>query len=222
MRINLIPLVDLYDNKNKPDSSDVSSITGMLGEELATALFCDFIERNKGIIEKVSNQCTLGSQSGKRLDRWIHVELNGKRYRFQTEIKNWSSHSKGGRKYPSNANELMGYRKNRWVKDFDNESKVFKTEACNKVLTPMKTNQNVGAGCVKPLIIFWDSMHPDGLDEEFFEVDVNCIGFHKLFVFSMSTYVHKLIGQKIEFVDTSLMTLKARMEKISNIVSIFA
>jgi hypothetical protein len=170
--LNLLALVDFYDRKVPESVGHANAINAVMGEEFATALFLDFADRNNLRPTVVSDVCTQGTKKGKRLDRWIQITENDKTIYFQTEIKNWSAHSIGGRLTPiiESEDELIPYRIARWKLQFDTDTNVLRQGPASKVLIKMKApDVNVE---IRPLLIFWDSMHPDGSPNPFFSVKV--------------------------------------------------
>lgn len=195
--INLRTLIDFYDKKVPNSIGHATAINAVLGEDLAISLFCDFASRNNLSPKFLSEKCTQGTNSGKRLDCWIEINENSKPVHFQTEIKNWSAHAFSGKVIPSIESDenMVNFRKSRWENQFDNSAQTLKQEPAKKVLIQMKAlDPSVE---IRPLIIFWDAMHPDGEPNEFFSVKVNSDNFQNLWVFSMSNYVRNLIQMGI-------------------------
>ena len=195
--LNLLALIDFYDRMVPESKGHANAINAVMGEEFASALFLDFAARNNLSPTIISDVCTQGTKNGKRLDRWIQIIENNKTIYFQTEIKNWSAHSISGRKTPvtESEEELIPYRIARWKTQFDEDANILRQDPANKVLIKMKS-PDINAE-IRPLIIFWDSMHPDGSPIPFFSVKVNGSPFDFLWIFSMSTYVRNLINQGI-------------------------
>jgi hypothetical protein len=130
---------------------------------------------------------------------------------YQVEIKNWSSHSLGGRKLPAEASDedKKLHRLNRWKRQWNEETFQLKEKTAKKVLVPMRPINNHSK--VLPLICFWDSMHPEGLDEALFEVDTNNKLFPKLWVFSMSNYVRFLRLNGKESIELEMQDTENRL-----------
>lgn len=209
--LNLPALIDFYDRKVPESEGHATAINAVMGEEFASALFLDYAARNHLNPSIVSEICTQGTQKGKRLDRWIQIIENGKVVHFQTEIKNWSAHSFSGKKNPINESEeyLAPHRVARWRIQFDSESESIRQDAAKKVLIKMKAIDQKAE--IRPLIIFWDTMHPDGKPEPFFKVRVRDSSFNYLWVFSMSTYVRNLISQGIHEVKVEMPSVTDRL-----------
>jgi len=188
-----------------------TAINAVMGEEFASALFVDYANRNNLNPSIVSEICTQGTQKGKRLDRWIQIIENGKIIHFQTEIKNWSAHAFSGKRIPSNETEeyLVPYRIARWKIQFDSEGDSIRQEPAKKVLIKMKAVDPEAE--IRPLIIFWDAMHPEGKPEPLFNVKVKDSPFDSLWVFSMSNYVRNLISQGIYEVKAEMPSVIDRL-----------
>lgn len=209
--LNLPALIDFYDRKVPESEGHATAINAVMGEEFASALFLDYAARNHLNPSIVSEICTQGTQKGKRLDRWIQIIENGKVVHFQTEIKNWSAHAFSGKKIPIIESEenLVPYRIARWGIQFDSDNGSLRQEPAKKVLIKMKAINPEAE--VRPLIIFWDAMHPEGKPESFFNVKVKDSPFEVLWVFSMSTYVRNLISQGIHEVKAEMPSVTDRL-----------
>lgn len=209
--LNLPALIDFYDRMVPESKGHATAINAVMGEEFASALFIDFAKRNNFSPIILSDVCTQGTKKGKRLDRWIKVIENDKAVYFQTEIKNWSAHAFSGRKTPvtESEEELIPYRVARWKIQFDTDANTLRQEPAKKVLIKMKAPDLNGE--IRPLIIFWDSMHPEGSPEPFFSIKVDDAPFNLLWVFSMSTYVRNLINQGISEIDVEMPSVVERL-----------
>jgi hypothetical protein len=209
--LNLVALLDFYDRMVPESVGHANAINALMGEEFASSLFLDFAERKNLRPTIVSDVCTQGTKKGKRLDRWIQIIENDKTIYFQTEIKNWSAHSISGQKTPLTESEedLIPYRIARWETQFDTDANVLRQEPANKVLIKMRAPiVNVE---IRPLIIFWDSMHPDGSPNPFFSVKVDSSSFELLWIFSMSTYVRNLINEGISEINVEMPGVVERL-----------
>ncbi len=217
--VNLRVLVDFYDRKVPKSIGHATAINAVLGEDLAIALFCDFanVEGLSPIF--LTNKCNQGKNKGKRLDCWIQVTEKESIIHYQTEIKNWSAHAFSGKSIPgieSNEN-MVAFRKSRWENQFDNSIQSLKQEPAKKVLIKMKALP--GNVEIRPLIIFWDAMHPEGEAKEFFSVPVSSADFNELWIFSMSTYVRNQISKGRSEINIEMPEVDTRMEWLSKIYS---
>ena len=219
--INLEELLEFYDYRVEGSIGHASAINAVLGEDLAVALFLNYSIANALDPKVLSTKCNPGTKKGKRLDRWISTTDKVKKtVHYQTEIKNWSAHAIGGLEAPRvdlNDEKMIAYRMNRWERQFDDQRKQLRQEPAKKVLErmlPIDKNAEV-----RPLIIFWDSMHPSGEAEEFFRVDIKDAAFKHLWVFSMSTHVRKLIDRGVEEIPVDLPAAVNRIEWLEKIYS---
>jgi hypothetical protein len=196
-KLQLNKLLDFYDKRVIGSSGHASAINAVMGEDLAIALLIDYFSRKDHQAVLLSRKCTQGTRKGKRLDAWIEISNEDGAFQYQTEIKNWSAHAIGGRVSPEHETKesMVAYRINRWQNQFSVERRTLKDEAAKKVLVPMQSQSPDWRP--RPLIVFWDAMHPTGLTQEFFSVEVLSEHFNKLWVFSMSTYVRNLISTGI-------------------------
>ncbi len=221
MVINLKKLLELYDTKTPKNIGCVAAINAMIGEDLAVALFFHYATGKKFNPTVISEKCTQGKNKGVRLDRWLSIKDGDQVIYYQTEIKNWTAHSYRGKSCPVNldVNGMKAYRKGRWEQRFDISSQSLRDVSANKVLVPMRFDGTIEPEAeIKPLIIFWEAMHPEGLSEEFFPVDVNGSNFEKLWIFSMSNYVRNLIDENIATkIDVNMPAVDARIEWLNSI-----
>jgi hypothetical protein len=221
MVINLKGLLDLYDHKTKNNIGCVSAINAMIGEDLAVALFLDYARGEKLNPSVVSEKVTQGSTKGVRLDRWLSVQESNKVIYYQSEIKNWTAHSYRGKSLPNNLDEegMKKYRKDRWEQRFDISNKCLRDTSANKVLVPMKLDTTIAPDAeIRPLIIFWEAMHPEGFTEEFFSHPVSGKDFDELWVFSMSNYVRNLIDKdKVTKIEVNMPAVDARIQWLNTV-----
>ena len=218
--LRLSSLISFYDYPDRKSQGHATAINSVIGEEFASALFLHH-ERSRGhSANRLSGGCNQGTQRGKRLDCWIRVNNGDAEVFYQTEIKNWSAHAIGGKSPPENMADglaMASYRINRWNNQFT-PSKRFKQESAEKVMIPMRRPPE--AKEVRPLIIFWDAMHPDGKAEPLFEVSLRDYPFDRLLVFSMSAYARQLVSQGIEQIFVEMPLAERRMEWLGELTPI--
>lgn len=206
-----IELLRFFDEKPAGSITHVGSIATLLGEDLNTALFVDYLD-GIGAKATVCNQSvTTGKRKGPRLDRWIDVRWSDdSKTVFQTEIKNWSAHSPGGEVLPVDADTqtIAEYRQRRWDRRWNEESRLLTDgERTLKVLVRMKPPEGVDAEDVRPLLIFWEAIGPPELDH-LFEVPNPSHEFPKeswprshefpeLWVFSVSSYLRSVAAETL-------------------------
>lgn len=187
LRVSTRELIKFFDDPDAACAGHASAIAAVAGEDLGASLFCHFIESEGGTAQVLSNRCTQGTKSGVRLDRWILVTRNGRTVLYQAEIKNWSAHAIGGRRFDvaSEGEAAVAYRAERWEKEWDGAT--FLKKQVRKVLTPMKPPRS--DVIVEPLVCYWTALHPRGEAHPFFEVALRDGPFTTLSVFSMSSYL---------------------------------
>lgn len=202
-----------------------SGIVGMFGEDLNAACFQRYMESQGHSVTVRPEPVTTGKQEGPRLDRWITVDWShGNKTVFQTEIKNWSSHSFDGETLPVRASlsELTDYKQDRWERKWDSQRRTLMDKKIAKVLVPMKLPSDLEghAKDVRPLLIFWEPIGPrDKANKHLFRIDSPTYdfpfelptrwpkppysnpppkGFSSLQVFSVSSYLRSIQEASIE------------------------
>lgn len=215
--LSLESLLNFFDAKPKDSQGHAAAINALMGEELALALLKDYFKGKGESAEKLPQRCNTGRQRGPRLDAWIRVEHRDGEFHYQTEIKNWSSHSVGGKSLPdkSDKDSMRVHRKERWENRFDTEKKALIDAEANKVLVPMRAEPSWK---VRPLIVFWDPMHPQGDTTEFFRVDVNAEHFDELWVFSISTYVRNLLSNEKSELSVDMPEIEKRLQWVDRLL----
>ena len=93
--------------------------------------------------------------------------------------------------------------------------KTLKQEPARKVLIQMKSLDKEAE--IRPLIIFWDSLHPDGNPEPFFNVAIDDSHFQRLWIFSMSTYVRGLINSGVNELPVHMPNVVDRLDWLNKI-----
>jgi hypothetical protein len=185
-------LLKFFDDPDAGCRGHASAIAAVAGEDLGAALFSHFIQSEGGTAEVLPDRCTQGTKSGVRLDRWILVTKNGRTVLYQTEIKNWSAHAIGGKRFDvaSDDEAATAYRLERWAKEWDGSN--FLKKQVRKVLTPMKSPRLDVS--VEPLVCYWTALHPRGATYPFFQIPLATGPFETLSVFSMSSYLRLNVG----------------------------
>lgn len=210
-KLSLPPLIDFYDRKITQSEGHASAINAVMGEDLAIALLKDYFSRKQNVARLLTRKCTQKTKRGKRLDAWVEIEDSDGIFQYQTEIKNWSAHAIGGKTSPAQETEdsMRAYRINRWNNQFNAETMTLKEEAARKVLVPMVPEST--SWKVRPLIIFWDSMHPNGEETAYFQTSVRSESFQSLWVFSMSTHVRTLIKAGVTRLEVEMEETERRL-----------
>ena len=165
---------------------------------------------------------TTGSRTDKRLDKWILVNNDGKRTLYQTEIKNWSSHSIGGQALAIDASEQQAVNTAHLMfkNQFDEKRRTLRYPTTEKVLTRMRPPINVEQQ--RPLLCFWFPILPSTITDPsiaFSRVPVINENFGELDVFSLSLYLRSLYnkGQEGTYIELELPVLEARLEIIQKL-----
>ena len=205
--VNIPALLSFFDEKPCWSTGQATSIVGIAGEDLNSALFQHFL-RAKGAKAEVLKRAdsnrplpvTIGRRKGPRLDRWIRVQCTDQSITvFQTEIKNWSAHAIGGETLSVRATteEVQKYKEARWERRWGRDRSLLKEKMTAKVLTRMKAPDGVNHDQIRPLLIFWEAIGPrDSSGKHFFSVDVEnwdrSFDFPELWIFSASSYLRSL------------------------------
>lgn len=220
LNLNLKALLDFYDDRVPESVGHASAINAVLGEDLAIGLVTDYFRRRGAEARLVSRTCTQGTQKGVRLDAWLEITSTEGVFHYQTEIKNWSAHAIGGRVAPKDQSEteMQAYRINRWLNQFDPKLRTLKQAKAQKVLTPMKPEES--GWVVRPLIIFWDSMHPAGENIPLFDVEISNSDFDRLWVFSMSSGVRRLLDDGVEDISLQMRDSAIRLDWLNRMLNL--
>lgn len=243
IQINLRQLVTFFDEKPPHSRGHSGALVAILGEELALAMFEDFVRRKQGgefkLLDKKCTPGIPGTRRGKQLDAWIKTTNEGETIYYQTEIKNMSPHSINQIPFPKERTEekMCDYRKKNYERTFPKKEYGTLHEGFYKVLYKMSENGlNKEKGALtKTLLCIWTGMHQKGKNEPFFEVcskefelDKKSLRdnpiqnekvFEKLCIFSMSTYAWYLLSKEIPKIDVNLPKFGERIEWIKCITS---
>lgn len=202
-------LLRIFDEKPDWSLKRATSIVGIAGEDLNVASFQHYVESKGGsacvLREHDSTRplpVTTGNRKGYWLDRWIQVKWPDESgcVVFQTEIKNWSSHSIQGRTLCVSAatEQLREYKVARWKQHWDEDRHCLREAKTFKVLSKMEVPKGYGVheSDVRPLLIFWEALAPaEKVDQHLFSMNVandapGC--FKKFWVFSVSSYLRSV------------------------------
>ena len=216
--IHLSQLLEFFDYKVKESETHASAINSVLGEELAAALMVHFFVNQGYDVTELALPCTTGSNRGFRLDKWISLENNSAKIIYQCEIKNWNAHSYKGKVVKRNGDDsyMKFFRIDRWKFQFDIEKKIPTQKETLKVLTKMRIPTSHASFDHRTLLCFWEPLHPMGLDEPFFVVDVINNDFNKMYVFSLSNYV-RLLLKSTETLELDMKKTDQRLEWLNKI-----
>lgn len=245
VKIDVVKLIEFYDQKFKNVKKPASSISGIIGEDLIAGLFKHYLENqnsdSKDEVIIIDDTIKADGINGKMLDRWIlHHLSDGQKIAYQTEIKNWSVHSIGGKtfdeldlNYPFK-NILDNAQKN-FTKNchFDKAGKIgFIDKSVGKVLLKMKQDERTYNHVIKPLICFWMPICPDKDIKPFFEKECssdadlkpfcNESKFNSVSFFSASIYLRELILKNPGVNDLSIeiysTNIKQRLDILQSLI----
>ena len=193
--LKLRELLSFFDYRVQASITHATAINSVMGEDLGVALLAHYFESQGFNVNLLNEACTQGKQRGHRLDKWVAVTSNNVTVLYQVEIKNWSAHSIGGEIVLENGNEnyMKSLRKRRWLRQFDEMTNIPSQASSRKVLTKMLAPASFRNFEQRPILCYWEPLHPRGDLEAFFEVEVQSEAFTKLGVFSMSNYVSLLL-----------------------------
>jgi hypothetical protein len=217
-KLNLNELIKFYDNRVPESLRMATAVNSVIGEEFAVALLVHYFESSGYEIEVLPGPCKGTANKGVRLDRWIYVTLGRKKILFQTEIKNWSSHSIGGRVIPAcvEKSDLERLMTQNWDTRFD-KANIPKEKQASKVLTRMSPPNAFSEFNLTPLICFWEAMHPEGKQIAYFQKKIENSAFKNLHIFSLSTYVRSLQNKGVSEIDVNLPNANGVLEWVNRI-----
>jgi hypothetical protein len=243
MKLNLKELIGFYDdpNRDKKNNKHVSAITGVIGEDLCTAVFVHFLTKKSDQVvevligsDKDPLTPTQGGRRGKRLDRWIHVKSAKKEMLYQCEIKNWAASAIGGERLPINCTkEELNYciihhwdrQLTQYFRDTDQPNAV------TKVLLGMQNLKQYAQVKVEPLIIYWMPILNPSIKstEPYFTVSLKELripsafprtDFSRLNFFSVSLYLRQLLEEGKKSLDLEMPNAEQRMKILSDILKV--
>jgi hypothetical protein len=224
-RLTIESIISFYDNKDTHDSKDASSITGLVGEELAAGLIKHYLEGKNMNVEILAEKPTEGKKKGKWLDKWIKAQDGSNCTYYQTEIKNWCSHSLSGQAISLNSTdeELKKYAHNRFFEQWDNKHQKFNDAKVGKVLNVMRTPEslNQSTGKIRPLICYWYPILNKSIDvlTPFFALDCSGI-FEQVDFFSMSIYMRQLLKEGHHTIELDMKQYEGRIRRLNEMYCI--
>ena len=225
LTLNREELLQFFDEKHNSEKGDATGIVAAVGEDLNAACFQHYSGSRGDNLTILPGSVTTGKPRGPWLDRWLLVKPHkGRRFLYQTEIKNWSSTAIGGEALAVDASpqDVVDYKQRRWERHWDSEHSTLKGPATAKVLVPMKRPKEYQRISAKPLLIFWEALGPkEKADAHLFSIPVtynfpqnlprgwpaNWVDnlertkrnpFDQLSVFSVSSYLRSLTQPQIQ------------------------
>lgn len=217
VRVAVSELLRFFDERPLESIGHASAITGVLGEDLAAALVRHCLEARGATVTIHPESVTTGNRRGHRLDRWIEVRDGEAHVLYQTEIKSWCAHSFGGRSLAIDAapDTLATFRIERWERQWDATLATFRAVECRKVVEAMRVPPSLASLPVRPLLCFWEAMHPEGKAEPVFDVAIQSDDFSVVTVFSASNYLR---GLAVEALTLDMPGADARMLWLATLV----
>lgn len=218
--LDIEKIISFYDDKKQEDHYHVSAITGVTGEDLGAGLIKHYLQSTNHDVDILNENVTIGTLKGNRLDRWILASKNEQKYLYQTEIKNWSSHSMGAKKIDKDCSliELVERAnlmyKNIWIEELKN----FRDASVSKVFSKMKPPNNHSTTII-PLVCFWFPINPPTNGnklEPFFELECNSDNFQKVCIFSMSIYLRSLLNSGKKTISIEAPNIEIRVKQITS------
>ena len=186
-------------------------------QEIFSGILKHYLDNNVGNCKIMSNKPTEGKRKGNWLDKYLFVNST----MYQAEIKNWCSHSMGGKamKLYATDEELVQYSHDRFIEQWDGLSQTFKYENVSKVLKPMKHQNFIKQDFeIKPLICYWYPILSTTLAYPIPFFDVKCQGhFSKVSFFSVSLYLRGLLKKDIYTIDIDTPNYDLRLQQIHKI-----
>ena len=200
IKLDVKEIIKLFDVKSDEVMYDITSVIGIVGEDLGAALFKHYYEKEFGKKVTISSSPVLsmrnpdGTKKGPRLDRWIYVQNSKNKYTaYQTEIKNWSAYAIGARKVGTDNKTIPAIGLLNW-KDRTKRLQEQNRNGENKVFYPMKKPADLpNKATIEPLVIYWSILSKDGTSlDPYFKATMRVRGFKKINVFSMSNYLRSI------------------------------
>lgn len=241
MNLHLEPLLQLFDDPPKEDGIGkvIGALNLNLGEGIGLALLQNAIGHSFELIDESCKEGHDRGGNGKRLDAWARAKLGGQNHLLQIEIKNWSAAALGTKALsphtPQNSQEIREYREKCWDDYFGayNNDTAFLPwgDNINKVLRRMVLPSGYlekDRKTVRPLLMLWAAMHPEGKKEALFKVKLpstrqckaevdNFGGFKELWFFSMSSHIRNLHHQNISSIRVDEKLLEKPMNAVKKL-----
>jgi hypothetical protein len=225
--LNIKELLEYFDLRESSEKGDATSIVSIAGEDLNSAIFKYFCEKQSHSRVKVfdDNTPTIGKNAGKRLDRWIFEESGKNKKLYQVEIKNWSARAIGGIDIALDINpkELLKLIKRNWDRhflDINSKSKNSINKVFSKMIPKDEIRNEIGNNYKQvPLLIIWEAAHPQGKNEYWYRYKVNKKYFHFDYcdIFSCSLYLRYLRAENVEKIGVEMANVARRLSAINRL-----
>lgn len=227
MKINIKETIEFLDSRSEKGLAN--SIIGVIGEDLNAYSFVDYLKRELKAekAEILPFSVTTGKNIGKRLDRWIFVEYNGKKILYQCEIKNWAAMAINGRSLgieASNENKINVANAN-WENQVNGEfSDRNYPNGVTKVLVKMKHPKGYDGIKVEPLILYWMPISNTPNLKSFFKVAISAFNnqnlgkdFSELNIFSVSLYLRSLLEKGVKSIEIDGKNIEQKLKVLYKI-----
>ena len=221
VKINIKDIISFYDDKNPIDSKQVSSITGLVGEDLAAGLLKHYFESIGKVVIVLDKYPTEKKDSEKKkakhLDRWIKIATPQETIFYQIEIKSWCSHSFSGKKVDDK--KIVEYAQKMFEGQWDYREKTLRHDYVSKVLKQMKSPEGYQAeDKIMPLVCYWFPVLPQGQTtiSPFFCMRSNNSMFPIIYFFSASIYLREL-SKTCTQINIEAPHIESRLKKIKQL-----
>lgn len=239
--LNVRTLIRFFDEKPPDSERHATALNAVFGEDVGIGLLCHYLVSVSGarvarVLLEANGLPEIPSiPKGPRLDRWVLWDSDVTRTLLQTEIKNWSAHSAGGRKLSLDAPESQrsAFRRERWQRFWHSESGRFKDDEVQKVLSAMPAPGYEYDGSsykriepapdkVEPAVLFWFCIHPTGEPTALFPFELPSTRgypFSRVWCFSASEYLRQIMAGGDDRVRLYLPETGPRMAWLGRILS---
>lgn len=187
--------------------SHVSAITGMIGEDLVLGLFQHYWDStcSGNTSEILSYDCKEERPGKRKLDAWVMCKTaSGDRILYQTEIKNWSSYSRGMRTYAEPDSDAEATARWQHFIEIGNRDESLTKVAFAPRTSDIKekmdiSGQRIGEIPPRPLLCMWSPIATRTSDKKCFFTEASTnLYLPGVAVFSASLYLRLLKDQKIK------------------------
>ncbi|MFO7575937.1 MAG: hypothetical protein R6W67_12350 [Bacteroidales bacterium] len=228
MKVNILKLIEFYDEYRPERASHVSAITTFLGVDLILGILRHYFE-GEGFGCRITAPEPTALESRQRLDRWLVVSRDGKEIFYQTEVKNWSVYTSGVPRTLApgmNARQLNDYACQMYRKQWDERTGSF-TDPVNlgKVLLPMSVPEGFveEVSLVRPLVCYWYPITNTSrlrLASHFFTLTTKEATYPEVDIFSASLYLRHLASQGITSIDAGSAKLSATLSLLKGLIQL--
>lgn len=224
MIIQIDNLISFYDYFEENIKSDISPITGMIGEEVVSRILEHrFINQENSTCEILPEHPKQVRDLGRKtLDRWLKVTNGNITTFYQAEIKNWTSYSYGiphTLNPDSSIQEINTFAQDIFAKEWDANTNAFRQDRVNKVLLAMQDPPNYHGEAIRPIACYWFPIcQPENVNEIKYLTTLQCgyETFAEVDIFSVSLYLRELLNQDIHEIELDMNIYETRINHIQN------